>query len=164
MNRSLTIPAGCCLVAFAALLAAFHGSTGRKAAEAGEYLTAESRVDRPTLPLPPQDRLLSSNEAQQMLTALAGEHLRPWQRWQTSPHRMFSRAAPRPVPSISAEIQLAQQGSQSDSFLLASIVVIKGNQSEPVPCVVDRASRHVLLFAGGQWLTADEWVRRAPLP
>jgi len=40
MNRLLVIPAGCCLVAFAALLTAFHGAVGREtaieSAQAGE--------------------------------------------------------------------------------------------------------------------------------
>ena len=54
--------------------------------------------------------------------------------------------------------------SESDSFLLASIVIRKGAQSQAVPCVVDRLTKRTRLFVEGQWLTEDEWLKTAPLP
>jgi hypothetical protein len=53
---------------------------------------------------------------------------------------------------------------QSDSFLVATIDVRIGSQSEQTPCVVDRITKQVRLFADGQWLTAEEWLKKAPLP
>jgi hypothetical protein len=168
MNRSLTVPAVCCLAAFAAVLAALHGATGRETtrqtSQGREYLAAASRTERATTPIAAQADLLSSDQAKQALTALTGQYVRPWRERQNSPYRMFSRAAPRPIPSISAEIQLADSGSHSDKFLLASIVVTKANQSQPTPCVVDRATGQVRLFAGGRWLAANEWLATAPMP
>ena len=174
MNRSLSIPAVCCLVAFAAVVAALQGATGRES-RAKQLSAAPRYGDRAALPAhaaysaprpadPSGQPLLTGGQAQEQLTALAGEYLRPWKEWESSPRRYFSRAAPRPVPSISADIEFAQQESSSDSFLLASITVTTGARSQAVPCVVDRRTRQVQLFDGEKWLTADQWLEKSPLP
>jgi hypothetical protein len=172
MNRSLAIPAAGCCVAFVALLATLHVATGRETATD----LARSRVaslDREVAPvLPPAsfsasiaegDQLLSPNDAQQLLAALSGEYLRPWRQWQTSPRRMYSRAAVRPVPSISAEIILSSS-DEEDPFLLATVAITTGRRTDAVPAVVDRTTKQVRLFSDGQWLTQAEWIKKAPLP
>lgn len=174
MNRSLVIPAACCLFAFAVMLAALHGVGGWETATQPAQSGAPSRLgDRGTKPITRaysasevhDGRLLSSEEAEQVLSTLAGEYLRPWRQWETSPRRLYSRAAPRPIPTISAKIELSQVATgQSDSFLVAVITVSKGAQSQPVPCVVDRITQEVRLFSEGQWLSKDEWLKKAPLP
>jgi|GEM_PF-2367647 hypothetical protein len=178
MNRSLTIPAGCCLFAFGALLAALQGTVGREtAAGLAPLATPVRRGDREKT-MPPTladsaskaseidgDLLLSNDEAEQVLTKLAGEYLRPWRQWETSPRHLYSRVAPRPIPTISAKIEISTGvTSQSDGFLVATIVVSTGARSEPVPCVVDRVTKQVRLFSEGQWLSEDVWLKKAPLP
>jgi len=178
MNRSLVIPAGCCLFAFVALLAVLQGTFGREtAAESASLAAPAPRGEREkTIPStradlvskasqPNGDLLLSSGEAEQVLTKLAGEYLRPWRQWETSPHHLYSRVAPRPIPTISAKIEMSTGLTrQSDGFLVATIVVSTGARSEPVPCVVDRVTKQVRLFSEGQWLTEDVWLKKAPLP
>ena len=177
MNRSLTIPAVCCLFAFAALLAALHGAVGRETAgEPGQVGGPGRPGDRGTTPSTRAylaseapdgtgSLQLSVDEAEQVLTTLAGEYLRRWRQWETSPRRMYSRASVGPIPSIFARIEMtADSTCQSDNFLVATIVVSTGAQSQPVPCVVDRITKQVRLFAEEQWLTEDEWLKKAPLP
>jgi len=176
MNRSLVFPAGCCLFAFTALLAALHGAKGREAsAKTALFGAAWHRADRnpapstracSTLPNPHTNgTLLSSEEAKQVLTTLAGEYVRPWQEWEASPHRLYSRAAPRPLPPIYATVEMSPHAiGPSDALLVATIAISSEGQSEPVPCVVDRITKQVRLYAEGQWLTDDEWLKTAPRP
>lgn len=178
MNRSLLIPAVCCVFGFVALLAVFHRASGREAAtDSARQLVHSSRVDseapRPMgshLPAASSDvkrseLLMSPKDAEQKLTALSGEYLRPWRKWETSPHRLYSRAMPRPIPSISTEVAMSPGSTdESASFLLAAIIVRTGKQSQTVPCVVDRTSKHVCLCFDGQWLSEEEWLKKAPLP
>jgi hypothetical protein len=162
MNRLLTIPAGFCLVAFAALLAGLHGATGRETAAGRVPLVATSR---PVATATSGRSLQSPASAERALTALAGEYIRPWRERAASPYRLYSRAAPRPIPSISADVQLVEHnGRSSDAFLLASIVINTGDSSHPVPCVVDRATNQVQLFADGKWLAAEDWLATARMP
>ena len=171
MNRLLIIPAGCCLLTFAALLTALHGAGGRETA--AEPTRSGRRGTIPSARAPSaseaananRDVLLSSQEAEQVLTKLAGEYLRPWRQWETSPRHLYSRAAPGPIPTISATVKMSPDATgPSDSFLVATISVTTGKQSQAVPCVVDRVTKQVRFFADGQWLTADEWVKKGPLP
>jgi len=177
MNRLLVIPAACCLIAFAALLAALQGAVGHETgAESTQVVERGYRGEPGTKPLTRNylasdatrandNLLMSSDEAQQVLTRLAGDYLRPWRQWESSSHRLYSRAAPRPIPSISAGIELASSAAgQSDGFLLATITVTAGARTQPVPCVVDRTTKQVRLFAEGQWQSEKEWVMNAPLP
>jgi hypothetical protein len=180
MNRSLLIPAICCAFGFVALLAILHQAAGREAAtDSAGQIARSSRVDSETLrPAPAylpsasaaakrsEDSLLmSANDAERKLTALSGEYLRPWRKWETSPNRLYSRAAARPIPSIAAEVAMSPSDTGAgDAFLLATIVVRTGKQSQSVPCVVDRTSKQVCLFSDGQWLREDEWLKKAPRP
>jgi hypothetical protein len=43
------------------------------------------------------------------------------------------------------------------------VVIDRGQQSAKIPCVIDRITKRVRLFDGGQWLTEDEWLKTAPL-
>ena len=118
MNRSLAIPAGCCFFAFAVLLAALHGAVGREApAETSQSGLASHHGDRGTIP-PARtcsalvsnandNRRLSIDEAEQLLTTLSSQYVRPWRQWAESPRRLYSRAAARPIPTISASIQMS---------------------------------------------------------
>jgi hypothetical protein len=177
MNRTLVIPAGCCLFAFAALLAALHGAKGREASARPVHSDVSwSRLGSGSMPSRPAysasdalnangDLLLSSEEAKQVLTTLAGEYLRPWREWEASPHHLYSRAAPRPIPTIYAKIEMSPSAmGQSDSLLVATIAVSRGARTEQVPCVVDRITKRVRLYAERQWLTEDEWLKNASLP
>lgn len=167
MNRMLIIPAGCCLVAFAALWASLSGAAGKES-RSGALAAARQNVNvaiatRPLLSA--VTKPLALEEVEQSLTALTGEYLRPWRQQASSPRYLYSRVAPQPIPSISAEVELATgANSQADGMAVAAIVVKTGRQSETMPCVVDRFTRQVRVFAGGQWLTEAQWLSQAPLP
>ncbi len=164
MNRSLMVPAAFCLIAFASLLAALRGAPAaprdmnRAAADAA--ITSAPRADAPAI-----TRRLAIEEAAEILTTLRGEYLRSWREWERSPHRLYSRAAPHPIPSISAEVTMSPGAAgESEGCLFATIDIQIGSQSQRIPCVVDRSTKRVQLFALGQWLTADEWLKQAPQP
>jgi len=175
MNRWLFVPAGCCLLAYAALFAAIHsranGETvaGPVRSEAdlrgGETAPFLSASLAPLAAAGEDSTLLSVDEAEQLLTKLSGEFMQPWRQWEASPHRLYSRAAPRPIPSISAKIQLVERESnQRDGVLLATITVRTGEHSQSIPCAVDRITKRARLFSNGEWLTAKEWLMTAPSP
>ncbi len=169
MNRLLAIPAVCCFVAYAGLSAAMRGPAIDQGPAARHGLPSLSRVDsgQGNSGAQPSDcnALLSVEDAQELMTSLAGEYQRPWRQWQSSPRRLYSRAAPRPVPSISADIQWASAAANpSDRLLLATIAIRAGVVSQSVPCVLDRTTSQASFFSDGQWLTAYEWLKRAPLP
>jgi hypothetical protein len=108
---------------------------------------------------------LSVEEAEQVLTALAGEYMRPWREWEASPHRMYSRVAPRPIPTIYASVEMSPGATgPRDSFLVGTIAVGTEAPLQPAPCVVDRLTAQVRVFADGQWLDEEEWLRKAPTP
>jgi hypothetical protein len=176
MNRSLWIPAGACLAAFAGLLVVLHAVTGReKAADFRQTaaLMPRSRQASPALrgeraipnALAAGETMLSIEESKQHLTALTGEYLRPWRQWESSPARLYSRIALRPVPTIFADVDVPSDAAgPADSFLVATIALRKGDEVESVPCVVNRLNKQARLFANGRWLTEDEWLELAPVP
>jgi hypothetical protein len=162
MNRSLVIPAVCSLFAFAGLLAALHRASGWESA---------ARLSAPSAPIksagitPVNADLISIAEAEQLLASLAGEYIRPWQQWASSPRRLYSRVAPSPVPTILTKVEVSTAAtSASDGFLVATIAISKGPDIESIPCVVNRGTRQVRLFAEGQWLTEAAWLEKSPLP
>jgi hypothetical protein len=158
MNRLLLIPAVGCLVAFGVAAASFYRAEGREQdTEAVAYLAPKSRDLRDEGALAPRD-------AEQKLQALAAQYLQPWRQWESSPHRLLSRVAPRPVPSISEQIQLVDSRNQPAGCCLATITITIGEQAEQTPCIVDCRSGEVHLFDGGKWLTEYEWLKQAPLP
>ncbi len=74
MNRSLVIPAGCCLCAFVALLAVLQMGTGREAAaDPVRAADISTRSYRATAAPVVNQALLSEAEARQMLTTMSGE-------------------------------------------------------------------------------------------
>lgn len=176
MNRALILPAGFCLIAFAALLATV-GPYGRASTAAATKPGAVHRLaDRGSTPITQagaafdvpnasDTRPLSDSEARKLVSTLADEYLRPWRQWETSPHRMYSRAGPRLIPTMHVEIVMAPvTKGQGNGFLLGTIAVITGARSQPVPCVVDRTTKRVWMSVDGQWLTEDEWLKKAPVP
>ncbi len=176
MNRSLVIPATLCLIAFATLWAVLHGATGRETVVPRELEAAQLREHPGTAPTTPADSTsdlrrpngkppLSAAEAEQVLTTLADEYLSPWRQWESSPSRLFSRAAPRPIPTIFAKIDIPPSATDESDYLIAATIVIStGGKSQPVPCVIDRITKRVRLFADEQWLAENEWLKKAPLP
>src|SRR5262245_14986555 len=117
MNRSLMIPAVCCVFAFAGLLATFHRvAGGGPGADLAQFVAVGHRVDlealtssrdsaRPAVPNASGHAPLSIVEAEQALVALTDEYLRPWRKLEASPHRLYSRVAPRFIPSITATVE-----------------------------------------------------------
>jgi hypothetical protein len=176
MNRAIVIPAGLCAVALAALLATIRGETRRSTAFSATLPPTVQSTDSDTTSslraIPEsgasssyQTPVLSHEEAQQQLSALVDQYLRPWREWENSPQRVYSRAAPRPIPSISAEIAIVPTAQvQGENLLLGTITVKAGIRSERIPCVVDRISKAVWLSASGQWLTGRQWLTKAPVP
>ena len=177
MNRFLVVPAGCSLLAFATLVAVFHGAVRRATfAEGTQLRTPWRRVDHGTLhvtrvgsasqtALVNDNLLLSIEDAEQSLTTLAGEYLRPWRQWESSPRHLYSRAAPRPIPTMYASIAMSPSTvGQCDRFLVTAIAVGNDAHSQVIPCVIDRVTRRIGLFADEDWLTEDEWLKKAPLP
>ena len=158
MNRLLLIPAVGCLAAFVVAAAGLYRADGREPKTATvAYVAPQSRDPR-------DESALAPREAEQKLQALTAQYLQPWRNWETSPRRMFSRAAPAPVPSISERIELVDSAAHPAGCWLATITVTIGDEPEQTPCVVDRHSGEVRLFAGGKWLAEDEWLALAPLP
>jgi hypothetical protein len=145
------------LVAFGVAAAGLYRAEGREQkTEAVAYVTPQNRDLR-------DEAALVAREAEQKLQALTAQYLQPWRDWESSPHRLISRAAPRPVPSISEHIELAGSSAQPAGCCLATITITIGDQAEQTPCIVDRRSGEVRLFAGGKWLGEDEWLKQAPL-
>jgi hypothetical protein len=177
MNRSLWIPAACCCAAFIALLVVLHAVAGRDKPAEQEHAAALPTIGNPKSPdstlvhvalqgTPTAAASLRTvKECEQSLTALSSEYLRPWRRLESSPHRLYSRAAPHPIPTISADVEIWLAAFQpTDSFVVATISINKGTQLESVPCVVNRLNGQMQLFAQGRWLDQDEWLKLAPMP
>jgi hypothetical protein len=177
MNRSLVVSAGCSLLTFLALVAVFHGAIGRKSfAESTQLHAPLRRGDHGALPFKrdfpaenaphANDALpLSIENAEQSLKAIVDEYLLAWREWETSPRRLYSRAAPRPIPTMYANIAMSPSTlGESDGFLVAAITVGTAAHPQVVPCVVDRSTNRCGFFVDGHWLTEDEWLKSALLP
>jgi hypothetical protein len=161
MNRMLAIPAGCCLVAYAVLFTNLQGAPAESAVSAAPSPAA---VSPSGAYVPSAAPLLSRADAEKMLETLKDDYLRPYRTWEESPHRIMSRAAVRRVEPSSAHYVLATN-QPGDHELLATIVVKFGSRApETFPCVIDRVTKGVGVFAGGQWTQADAWLKAAPAP
>jgi hypothetical protein len=164
MNRFLVIPGCVCGLAFGALVAAFQlvGVPASAGPANTQALTAKIEpADRLEPELPP------NVDAQQLLTAITSEYLRPWNQWNHSRENLYSRAAPRPVSPIESKIELAPPlaGSERDSrCLLATITLTSEGKSQVVPCVVDRDHADAWFFTEGKWLAKEDWLKQAPHP
>src|SRR5262245_47608737 len=151
MNRAIVIPAGCCLVALAVLLASLHGGSIRSSVTASAnrgvmWQAADSETIRALRPsdvpilskIPP----ISDEEARGRLSDLVDLYSRPWREWENSPHNLYTRAGPRAIPPISAEFVIDRDATtQDDNLLLAAITITVGTRSQHVPCVVDLQSK-----------------------
>jgi hypothetical protein len=150
MNRALVIPAVGCVLVFAGTFAMLHraaGETGPKADVAPPAVYERGR------------------EPETKLKTLAAEYVRPWQEYQRSPARLYSRVAPRPVPSIGAEVELVTtDAAPGGSVLLATIHVSIGDQKTSTPVIVDRDTKEVRVFSQGKWQNTYDWLKTAPNP
>lgn len=169
MNRMLLIPAICCFSAFTVLLVILNAATAREAAAQAARRGGDAAISPVAIddaPTPSAGAISKSgSEPEQLLQKLSDEYLQPWRQWENSPHRLYSRVAPSPVPSISAEIAVSPQGgNQLKNVALATITIRKGRTSDEVPCIVDRTTQRVHLFAAGKWLSSEEWLKTAPTP
>ena len=183
MNRWLSVPAVLCVVAFGVVYAHLYGAFGGESAtNLRQPNSAGLGEDVPISPAAPRDaahegNLMSIAEAERTLTSVRDRWLRPWRQLESSPHRLYSRAMPRPVPSLSAEIQLASESlGESDGCLVGVISVHRGSETSSmpgyggrsetssIPCVVDRLTSRVRFFHDGRWLTEEQWLATAPVP
>jgi hypothetical protein len=169
MNRWLVIPAVSSAFAFALMMATLHGAAARGPAVEFRIPSATGNTGTPmrasNVSHANGDPLLTIPQAEELLTTLATEYIRPWQQWEASPRHFYSRAAPRPIPPISSRIEIARDSNEpSDGFLLGLVVVNTGERSQWMPCVVDRSNKEVRFFAEGQWLSQEEWLKKAPRP
>jgi hypothetical protein len=152
MNRTILLPAAGCLIAFASLYAVFTRAAGVE--DRGERLPASPATGASLSP---------QQEAAQVLGSLCDQYAQQWRMWEESPHRLLSRALPPPLPELRIEFVLAPQRSSGDSFLLATILLHRGEETETLPCVVDPAAKQVRLFHQSTWLTGDEWLKTTPV-
>jgi hypothetical protein len=152
MNRALVIPAVGCALVFAGMFAMLHRASG------------ESGAKEQGAP-PPARENAAPTEPEAKLKALAAEYVRPWKDYQNSPGRLYSRMAPRPVPSIEAEVELVTTDvAPVGAPLLATIHVKIGDQKSSTPVIIDRDTKEIRLFAQGKWQKSEDWMKSAPNP
>jgi hypothetical protein len=177
MNRSLVIPGGICLISFVALVVILYGAaqtgtlTAREMSDFNDHqkraaVMALTAGNYPAAILNTRTELLiDENVAHHILTALVAEYMHPWREWEQSSHHSYSRAAPRQIPSISAEIDLSPAATGKDArFWLGTIVINTGLKSQPTGSVIDRLTKQVWMFSDGNWLTGEQWAATAPQP
>jgi hypothetical protein len=170
MNRWTFIPAACSLFAFVALWTTLQGAIREE--RLSRTSSMAPRIERETISIAPavpaparSNDPLTPRSTEQRLNHLATEYLRPWRQWENSPHRLYSRVSPTPIPEIKAEIILVDSAAdQNDSSLLATIKVTTGGHSQLMPCVVDRTSQNVSVFTDGRWHSEEDWLKMAPVP
>src|SRR5262245_60960445 len=101
MNRWLSIPAVCCVVVFSAVYALLYGSLrGESVSNLRQPALAIRGEKTPVQvashsPVPHDAPLLSVDQAERSLVSLRDAWLRPWRQRESSPHRLYSRVAPR---------------------------------------------------------------------
>ncbi len=154
MNRALFVPAVGCGLAFGATLALLHHAmaAGEAARDAGHPPAAE------TEPAPDVVRTT--------LEPLAAEYVRPWREYRQAAAPPWSRVVIRPVPSITTRVEVAdEEMALPGSVLPATIhVTIIGVSTTSTPCIVDRETKEVRVFAGGRWQRPEDWLKTAPNP
>lgn len=163
MNRSLWIPAIGCLIAFVGLLVALSPAPGREATRRSRMPGAAVEITRADAPLASASGPGPADEVELALRSLGNEYLRPSRAWEQSPYRLFSRAAPRPLPTRSIEVELASGPiAEIEGYALATISVRENERTEQIPCVVDRSTKQAQLFVDGRWLMQEAWLQLAP--
>jgi hypothetical protein len=162
MNRWLTLPAMCCLLAFIATAYWLQSAVG-----GAPYPSITANLTWKTAPetVAGETRPISTSTAESRLMDLADQYTRPWREWSQSPHVMYSRAGVRPIPPIATQfVWLDDEQQPSDDVLLATIVVTAGNNQRSFPCVMDRRTQHAHFCADGQWISEVAWLQQAPTP
>jgi hypothetical protein len=174
MNLKLTLPALASLAAFLGTMLVLNQSGGQQPDEATARVALTSSdttlpsSDTPqpaaaqVAPAIPTGRL-NQTQAKTLLEGYTASYTKPWQDYAQSPHHIMSRAMPRPIPSLYTRIEWASS-IETDNQLLATIRISKGLETTAAPCVIDRTSKQVRIFANDQWLSAEDWVKTAPQP
>jgi hypothetical protein len=154
MNRALFFPAIGCALAYGGTFALLH----RAAGEGGPPPAAA--------PQPAVEPAPVADEVRTTLEAVAADYVRPWQEYRQAAASPFSRAIVRPVPSITTTVDIAAADvALPGNLLLATIhVTLIGVSTTSTPCIIDRETKAVRLFAGGRWLTTEDWLKTAPHP
>lgn len=155
MSRLLWIPALSCLLAFACLCAYL--------AQAAD--SAKPLADPVRAPVAAGAVVSPVREAERMLGALCDDFSDRWRSWEESPHRLLSRAMPRPLSPMHIEFAVAPPTSSGDQFLLATIRIDRERGEAPrqtLPCVVAPSAGQIRLFQDGAWKTGQEWLQSAP--
>jgi hypothetical protein len=174
MNRPLTIPAVSCLIVFVIVFVVIHNSAD-SAPQDSSCEVVNPELSLTSLPLPTatmqtavakgnRSLLASNDEARESLTKLTERYTQPWHEWEKSPHRLYSRAGPRPVPPISTSVTITTPDDPRDAFFLATIEIKIGQQAQPLACMVDRTTKRVFVFKDGAWITGDKWAEAGPTP
>jgi hypothetical protein len=174
MNLKLTLPALGSLAAFLGTMLVLNQSDGQQPDEA----TARAALTVSDTNLPGSDTLhtnsaqvapaklagrLNQTQAKTLLEGYTASYTKPWQDYAQSPHHYMSRVTPRPVPSLNTRIEWASS-IETDNQLLATIRITKGLETTSAPCVIDRTTKQVRIFANDQWQSAEDWVKTAPQP
>ena len=173
MNLKITIPAVVSLAAFLGTMIFLNQSDGQQPDESAARAalkasvppaTAESgsNSEAPKVMYPAGP--LNAKQAKTLLESITASYTKPWQDYAESPHHMMSRVAPRPVPSLNTRIEWASSSEPDNKLMLATIRISKGLETTSAPCVIDRQTKQVRIFANDQWQSADEWVKTAPKP
>lgn len=154
MNRALVIPAVGSALAFSGLFAIFHRAA------------AEGEATRDAAPQAITELDAVPDDVRATLQALASDYVRPWQEYRQAAVSPYSRAIVRPVPSITATVDVAAaEVGLPGNLLLATVhVTIIGVATTSTPCIIDRATKDVRLFAAGRWQRPEEWLKTAPSP
>jgi hypothetical protein len=154
MNRMVTLPAICSLIAFGAFYVGRSGMFGSgDSASAAPISSAD--FGRP---------LASADDAEHMVRALGDQYQERYRSWETSPHKIMSRVylGPSNLPPIHVEIAMSPQSPKPESNLASATISIRQKEATVVlPCVVDVATREILVFQSGRWFSADEWLDTA---
>lgn len=152
MNRALVIPALGCALACTGLFAVLHHA----AAEGQAQRDAASQATAAAAPA----------DVRATLEALAADYVSPWREYQQAEASPFSRAIVRAVSSITAAVEIAAaDATVPGPLVLATIhVTIIGVSTTSTPCVIDRETKEVRLFAAGRWQRPDDWLKTAPHP
>ncbi len=156
MNLKLTLPALASLAAFLGTMLVLNQSGGQQPDEAN----ARAAIMASATNVPPEDSSgpttpakisgrLNQTQAKALLEGYTVSYTKPWQDYAQSPHHLMSRVAPRPIPSFHARIEWAS-AIETDNQLLATIRISRGLETTAAPCVIDRASKQVRMFANDQ--------------
>lgn len=154
MNRAVTLPAICSLLAFGAFYAGRSGSDGY----------GDPAIAAPASSIDFGQTQASANDAQRLVRALGDQYQLRYRSWATASHNVMSRATigPSTLPPIHLEIAISPKSLKQESNLASATISIRQKQATIVlPFVVDVATREIFVFQFGHWMTAQEWLDTA---